>query len=126
MTEKEARNKIQGDTILEEKNILFPLAWTKNIGQGYFEEWKREIIIKAQETTKLREIKDGEFGQCRGLLKDIREFYDKYSYEYYNEIIKNEKSLKENIEVIYKEIKKNENRLTEIDVELNKIHYDVT
>ena len=126
MTEKEAKNKIQGDTVLEEKKILFPLAWAKNIAQDNFESWKREIIIKAQETTKLREIKEGEFGKCKELLKSVREFYDKYSYEYYNEICKNEKSLKENIEAISKEIKNNENRLIEIEHELSKNHNDIS
>jgi hypothetical protein len=121
MGEKEARAKIQGDSILSEGNILFPDLWNKNIVQSNFESWKKEIYIKADEATELRKKKEEEFGSCGELLKDLRGFYSKYPHQEYTEMQKKQRMLKDDITSNSEDIDKKEARIKDIDNEVNRI-----
>ncbi|HDK7156406.1 TPA: hypothetical protein PTV43_003982 [Clostridium botulinum] len=122
MTEREARNKVQGDDVLSKKNILFPSTWSRNINQRNFETWKEEISIKANESTKDRKRKEEEFRSCSELLKDIRVFYNKYPHEEYIEMHKQQKILRDNIASVTENVNKKEDRIKDIDHEVKRIN----
>ncbi|OAA91061.1 hypothetical protein [Clostridium ljungdahlii] len=121
MNEKEARDKAQQNTVLSEKNIVFPSMWNKNIVQKNFESWKNDISIKASEATELRRKKEEELRSCIELLRDVRDFYGKYPYEDYIEMKKKQRTLKDNIALVTGEIDKKESRMVDIDEEGKRI-----
>jgi chromosome segregation ATPase len=125
LSEKEAKNKAFGEGLLKDENIIYPFTWTNNINQTYFQEWQKDIVVKAEETTKLREEKEVELSSCKELHRDITLFYNKYPYEHYLELSKALKTVKEKIEETSASIKNNEDRLSEIDIELKKLDNDV-
>ncbi|GFZ30029.1 membrane protein [Clostridium zeae] len=125
LSEREAKAKALGESDVINENIIYPFIWSNNINQTYFENWQKDIMFKADETTKLREEKEAELSQCQDLHRDITIFYNKYQYDHYNELLKVEKSLKEKAEEVTNSIKSSEARLNEIDIEVKKLDSDV-
>lgn len=125
MTEKEARDKIKSEEVKLQESIVFPLNWEKNIIQSYFENWKKEISVKADEATKLRKDKEVEFTNCSGFFKEIKDFYNRYPHEDYIEMQKHEKSLCDDVFSMEENINGKENRIKVIDDEVKKINSSV-
>ena len=126
MTEKEARNKIDGNNTIPEEEILFPKAWQTNVVQSYFDNWKSEISIKANEATTNRKAKENEFSRCDELLKDLRGFYNNYSYEEYTRMQKNLEDIKNRINLLTDDIHKKEERINFIDIEFKRINKSIS
>ncbi|OBR95126.1 MULTISPECIES: hypothetical protein [Clostridium] len=122
MNEKEARDKVQQNTVLSEKNIVFPSMWNKNIVQKNFESWKNDISIKASEATELRRKKEEELRNCIELLRNVRDFYSKYPYEDYIEMQKKQRTLKDNVVLVTEDVDKKEVRIVDIDEEGKRIN----
>jgi hypothetical protein len=125
ISEKEAKTRVLGENILEENNVIYPSTWANNLKQTYFDQWQKEMTVKAEEATAIREEKEVELNKCQELHRDITIFYNKYPYEQYSELSKAEKSVKEKAEEVLAAIKRNEDRVSEIDIELNKLNNDV-
>lgn len=126
MTEKEARNKIDGKNSIPEDEILFPKAWQTNVVQSYFDNWKSEISIKANEATTNRKAKEIQFSRCDELLKDLRGFYNNYSYEEYTGMQKNLEDIKNRINLLTDDIHKKEERIKFIDIEFKRINKSIS
>ncbi|OFI06011.1 hypothetical protein CLOACE_13920 [Clostridium acetireducens DSM 10703] len=121
ISEAQARAKLQGNAVFEEENILMPSIWEKNISLSNFKTWKEEILIKAEEITKYRMDKEKEFSNCVELLKNLREFYSRCSYNEYQDKQRYIRELEAKIEVLANNINNKESRIKYIDCEIEKI-----
>lgn len=122
MDENEARFKIENEYAAGEENIFFPPSWGENISQENFENWKRRIAAKADESTKIRIEKENEVKICGGLLVDVKKFYEVYPYERYMDIQRDQKSVKYNISVTAGNISSDEKRIDDIDEKVKELN----
>lgn len=125
IVEKEARDKLEKTDNELHETIIFPLNWEKNISQSYFENWKSEMSIKAEDATKLRRDKESEFEGISELLKKLKEFYIRYPHEEYIEMQKYEKDLQDDVASLEEYISLKENRIKAIDDDVKKLNVEV-
>ncbi|OOM78333.1 chromosome partition protein Smc [Clostridium puniceum] len=121
LDEKEAREIITGNKEFNRDNIFVPAPWKDNISQNFFETYRKEIDIKAEEIKKQREEKENEYIITDALLKDLKKFYLENSYEEFSNMKKLLEEVNSNKNLAEGTIKQFEKRLEDITIELKKI-----
>lgn len=121
ITDLEARNIVRNKEKIEERYI-FPYSWKTNLKQINFFSWKKEIKAVAEEASKERREKEEESSSYDRYLLDLKNFYDKYPYEYYKELQENSKQLRSSIDNLQRAIKHKENRLNQIEEEASNFY----
>lgn len=119
ITETEARSILNGNQIINIRNVI-PGIWKRNITSESFEDWKREIEVRAKESTDNRIKKENDYNAWKGLLQDLRNFLDKHPYEEYTSLQSEIKNLKEQVNNIFRDIQAGETRIKSIDDEIEK------
>lgn len=116
ITDNEARNIINNKGNLKERHI-FPYLWKENLDQRNFISWKNQIKAVADATSKERRAKENENNRYEVYLLDLKRFYDKYPYEYHQELQENLKELRTSIDEVQRKINSKEDRLKQIEEE---------
>jgi hypothetical protein len=121
LDEKEAREIITGNKDFNRDNIFIPAPWKNNISQNFFETYRKEIHIKAEEINRQREEKENEYIITDVLLKDLKKFYQMNSYEEFSNMKKLLEEVNSNKNLAEGTIKQFEKRLEDITIELKRI-----
>jgi len=117
ITDNEGKIIAEKNEVIQERYI-YPVTWEKNLDENNFNKWKKAFELKANETVKNRKDKENEIERYNSFLQNLKEFYDKYPYEYYKELQDTLRELKEAISSINTEINNREVRISQIDRQL--------
>lgn len=110
--------KIIKDNKTIDEDLILPKYWLENINQEFFEDWKLDISQKFDEITKERRHKETEIGSYEGILKALRDFFEEYPYEYYQNLKGQGASIEEACYKAEKSIRDRETRLNVIEEEI--------
>jgi len=87
LREKEAREIASGNSSQESKHkTIYPDMWKNNLSKDYFISWKQSLEGKAETVTELRKNKESEISYYENIFNITKEFFNKYSHEYYLEV----------------------------------------
>lgn len=93
---------------VKEQAWVAPQHWISNLDPDYFIQWKKQLKEAAEETTKLRELKENELTEWEDSWKAFKQFLQTYPFEVYSQLNSEQKDLENQSESISIQINRTE------------------